>query len=109
MENKKPKTMKKQSILAQAYDIIENRSEEKERKYGSFSDGMERAANILTSMRGKPFDAHDMFAAMIALKMSRQSFNFKTDNLLDCVAYLGAWQNYIDEEKYQNELKNNKK
>ena len=40
-----------------------------------------------------------MFIAMVALKFSRQSYNFKEDNLLDAVAYIGAWQNYINETK----------
>lgn len=85
------------SILAQAHDIIRNRSEEKTREYGSFSEGMERAASIATASTGKNITAHDMFCCMIALKLSRQSFNHKRDNLLDLVAYAGAWQDYIDE------------
>ena len=47
-------------------------------------------------MSGKDWTAHDIFIAMIALKFSRQSYNFKEDNLLDAAAYIGAWQNYID-------------
>jgi len=49
-----------------------------------------------------------MFVAMIALKFSRQSYNFKEDNLLDAVAYIGGWQNYINEQKEKkngNDLK----
>ena len=88
---------KKESILKRADEIIHNRSEEKERKYGPFSEGMERAAKICSGMTGKDISAHDMFCAMVALKMSRQSYNHKEDNLLDAVAYLGAWQNYIDD------------
>ncbi len=95
----------KTNILDEANRIVNLRSEEKTREYGSFSDGMERAAEIVSSMRGKQFDAHDMFAAMIALKLSRQSFNFKEDNLLDAVAYMGAWQNYINEEKEKKKTK----
>lgn len=85
------------NILNEANRIVNERSQEKERQYGSFSKGMERAAEILSSMRGKKFDAHDMFCAMIALKFSRESFNHKDDNLLDAAAYLGAWSNYIHE------------
>ena len=39
---------KKESILKRADEIIHNRSEEKERKYGPFSEGMERAAISIT-------------------------------------------------------------
>lgn len=87
------------NILAEANKIVNERAEEKTRQYGSFSKGMERAAEIVSGMTGKKFTAHDMFCAMIALKFSRQSFHHKEDNLLDAAAYLGAWQNYIEEQK----------
>ena len=71
------------------------RSEEKERQYGPFSEGMKRAAKIASGMSGKDIDANDMYIALVALKLSRQSYHFKDDNLLDAVAYLGAWHNFI--------------
>ena len=85
------------NILEQANEIINKRSEEKERQYGPFSEGMERAAKIASGMSGREWSANDMYIAMIALKFSRQSYNFKEDNLLDACAYIGAWQNYINE------------
>ena len=87
------------NILEQANNIINNRSEEKERQYGPIGEGFERAALIASGMSGKEWSAHDMFIAMVALKFSRQSYNFKEDNLLDAVAYIGAWQNYINDTK----------
>ena len=87
------------NILAQANEIINNRSEEKERQYGPMGEGFDRAAMIASGMSGKEWTAHDMFIAMVALKFSRQSYNFKEDNLLDAVAYIGAWQNYINDTK----------
>ena len=87
------------NILEQANNIINNRSEEKERQYGPMGEGFERAAMIASGMSGKNWTAHDMFIAMTALKFSRQSYNFKEDNLLDAVAYIGGWQNYINEQK----------
>ena len=87
------------NILEQANNIINNRSQEKERQYGPMGEGFERAAMIASGMSGKEWSAHDMFIAMVALKFSRQSYNFKEDNLLDAVAYLGAWQNYINDTK----------
>ena len=90
---------KKESILKRADEIIHNRSEEKERKYGPFSEGMERAAKIASGMTGKDFEAEDMYAALVALKLSRHSYNYREDNLLDAVAYLGGLDNYIKEKK----------
>ena len=87
------------NILKQANKIINERSEEKERQYGPMGKGFERAAMIASGMSGRDWSAHDMFIAMIALKFSRQSYNFKEDNLLDACAYIGAWQNYINDSK----------
>lgn len=93
------------NILDEANKIVNERSEEKERSYGSFSEGMKRAASIASGMTGKDITANDMFACMVALKFSRQSFNHKTDNLLDAVAYIGAWNNFIDEESAKKAFK----
>ena len=89
---------KQNNILAQANKIVNERSEEKERMYGPFSEGMERAAMIASGMTGKNFTAQDMFVALIALKFSRHSYNYKEDNLLDAAAYIGALDNYIKEK-----------
>ena len=94
------------NILQKADQIVNSRSEEKERQYGPFGEGMERAAMICSGMTGKSLDAHDMFCALVALKMSRQSYNHKEDNLLDAVAYMGAWQNYINDQKIKTNKEN---
>ena len=57
---------------------------------------MERAAKIASGMTGKDFEAEDMYAALVALKLSRHSYNYREDNLLDCVAYLGGLDNFKD-------------
>ncbi len=85
------------NILKEANKIVNQRSEEKERHYGPFSEGMSRAAKIASGMSGKDITADDMYIALVALKLSRQSYHFKDDNLLDAVAYLGAWHNHIKE------------
>jgi DNA-binding protein H-NS len=90
------------NILEKANQIINERSEEKERQYGPISEGFERAAMIMSGMTGKNMTAEDMFAAMLALKFSRHSYNYKEDNFLDAAAYLGAWNNYI-QGKRKNE------
>ena len=90
------------NILKEADEIINHRSEEKERQYGPIGEGLERAAMIASGMTGKDFTADDIFAALIALKFSRHSYNYKEDNFLDAAAYLGAWNDYIN-EKGKNE------
>jgi hypothetical protein len=86
------------NILKKADEIINIRSEEKERTYGPFSEGMERAAKIASASTGKHITARDMYMCMIALKLSRESYNHKEDNLLDAVAYIGALNNYENEK-----------
>ena len=86
------------NILKEADKIINKRSQEKERMYGPFSEGMERAAMIASGSTGKQLTAQDMYMCLVALKLSRQSYNHKEDNLLDAVAYLGALNNYNTEK-----------
>ena len=59
------KKSKKESILKRADDVVNHRSEEKERMYGPFSEGMQRAAKIASGMTGKDFEAEDMYAKVI--------------------------------------------
>ena len=98
------------NILEEANKIVNLRSEEKERMYGPFSEGMERAAKIASGCTGKDLTAEDMYMCLVALKLSRESFKHKKDNLLDAVAYLGALDNYIDEfpGRFINKKNNNK-
>lgn len=84
------------NILEKANEIINLRSEEKERMYGPFEEGMERAAMIASGCTGKNITASDMYMCLVALKLSRQSYNHKEDNLLDAVAYLGSLNNYLE-------------
>lgn len=85
------------NILETANKIVNDRSEEKDRLYGPFGEGMEICAKIASLLRNKDFDAEDAFAMLVALKFSREHYNHKEDNLLDAVAYIGAWNNYINE------------
>jgi 1-aminocyclopropane-1-carboxylate deaminase/D-cysteine desulfhydrase-like pyridoxal-dependent ACC family enzyme len=85
------------NILEKANEIVNTRSEEKERNYGPFEEGMKNAAKILSGMTNMQLDAVFMYKALVALKLSREAYNHKEDNLLDAVAYLGSLNNY-----YQN-------
>ena len=89
---------KNKSILSEADGIVNNRDEEKERQYGPFSEGMDRAASIFNGMTGLDVTGKEMYMALIALKFSRESYNHKRDNLLDAVAYIQGLENYINEK-----------
>jgi hypothetical protein len=86
------------SILEEADKIVNHRSEEADRNYGPFSEGMDRAAMIFQGMTGIPVTGEHMFKALVALKFSRESYNHKQDNLLDAVAYIQGLENYINDK-----------
>ena len=88
------------NILKRANSIVNERSEEKERQYGPFAESMQRAAAIyrLIAPEGAKMTTYDMYKVMIALKLSREAYAHKEDNLLDIAAYIGALNNYIEGE-----------
>jgi hypothetical protein len=87
------------NILLDAHKIVYERSEEKSRQYGDFHKGMERAAQIFNGMTGLDIDATIMYKAMIALKLSRESYTHKEDNLLDAVAYMSSMNDFLNQNK----------
>lgn len=87
------------NILEQANKIVNERSEEKERQYGPFHESMERAANLynlMTPVSEGSISVAGMYRAMIALKLSREAYKHKEDNLLDAVAYMGSLNDYLE-------------
>lgn len=89
------------NILKKANEIVNERAEEKERQYGPFQASMERAAAFynLMSPANQQITAAGMYRAMIALKLSREAYTHKEDNLLDAVAYIGSMNDYLEEHK----------
>ena len=93
------------NILYIADQIVNHRAEEKERQYGPFSESIERTAQFYNLMKPKneaDITPEGVFRVLIALKLSREAYGHKVDNLLDGVAYIGALNNYI-ESKLNNE------
>lgn len=84
------------NILKRADEIVNIRSEEKEREYGPFEEGMKKAADIASIMCNKEITTSDMYMCMIALKLSRESYCHKEDNLLDACAYIGSLNNIYE-------------
>jgi DNA-binding protein H-NS len=87
------------NILEKANEIVNMRSEEKERMYGPFEESMEIAAKMASLLSGEEITPDIMYICMMALKMSRESYNHKEDNLLDLVAYIGAYNNYMEKKE----------
>lgn len=84
------------NILAKANEIINERSEEKTRQYGPFIECNARAARIATELCGHEVTTLDIYNFQIALKLAREAYSHKEDNLLDTAAYIGALNNYYE-------------
>lgn len=97
------------NILDVANKIVNCREQEADRQYGPFSEGMEKAAKLATLMGKKEISTIDMFNCMVALKLSRESYTHKQDNLLDLVAYVGGLENYHQENSVKPKILNNNK
>jgi hypothetical protein len=89
----------KKSILQEAHDIVFERNEEKERMYGQFIEGMEQTARIASEMSRKEITTQDAYNVLIALKLSRASWNYKYDNYLDAIAYMASLDQYLSTKK----------
>jgi RNase H-fold protein (predicted Holliday junction resolvase) len=86
------------NILKQADNIVNKRTEEKDRQYGDFIGCMTKTAQLASVMSDKEITTEDAYNVLIALKLARQSHAHKEDNLLDAVAYLGSLNNYLTTE-----------
>ncbi len=92
------------NILEKANEIVNERSEEKEREYGPFSLCNKKAAIIASVLCNKEITTIDIYNFQIALKLARESYSHKQDNLLDAVAYIGALNNYQENIKFDNDI-----
>ena len=80
-------------ILDEAKDIVVDRVTDHE-NYGEFSESMGRARLIFIGMTGKEISIEDMYKMLVALKLSRESFHHKRDNLIDACGYMQGLEDY---------------
>ena len=79
-----------ESILSEAADIMDKRGQEEARRYGPMQEGMDKAGQVASVLAGHTLTGDDVLCALIGLKMSREHYNHKRDNMLDAVAYMSA-------------------
>ena len=77
------------SALKRAYQIVIERSEEKERQYGDFKQSMKTASKFASFLLNKKITAYDVALIQVALKLARLKHRHKTDTIVDAIAYLG--------------------
>ena len=91
------KKKNKVNILLKANEIINERGEEKERMYGPMLETMQRAADLASQMTGKDITNRDIHLCMVAMKLAREAYHHKEDNLLDAIAYIASLNNLENE------------
>ena len=74
----------KQSILSEAEEIVNG---SRHSDYGDTRESFSRVATIASVMTGKELSPDDCCAVMMAVKLVRESFNHKRDNLVDLCGY----------------------
>ena len=72
------------SILSEAEDIVNGI---RQSDYGDANESFSRIATIASVMTGKELSPEDCCAVMMAVKLVRESFNHKRDNLVDLCGY----------------------
>ena len=83
------------NIFEEANSIIFDRDEEKDRKYGPFSESMSKTARVATELCNKDISTEDVFKVLISLKISRMAYNHKHDTMLDAIGYITGLDTYL--------------
>ena len=72
------------SILSEAEEIVNG---SRHSDYGDAKESFSRIATIASVMTGKELAPEDCCAVLMAVKLVRESFNHKRDNLVDLCGY----------------------
>ena len=84
------------SILAEAEEIVNG---SRQSDYGDARESFSRIATIASVMTGKELSPEDCCAVMMAVKLVRESFNHKRDNLVDLCGYAHIMNEIMESEK----------
>ena len=84
------------SILSEAEEIVNG---SRQSDYGDARESFSRIATIASVMTGKELSPEDCCAVMMAVKLVRESFNHKRDNLVDLCGYANILNEIRESEK----------
>lgn len=90
-----PGNTESKSILDEAKDI---RSNSRQSDYGDAVANFENISKIASLITGKGLSPYDCVAVQIALKLCRQGFHRKRDNMVDLAGYADIMQLIVDKE-----------
>ena len=96
MERKKGE----KSILAEAEEIVNG---SRHSDYGDARESFGRIATIASVMTGKELSPEDCCAVLMAVKLVRESFAHKRDNLVDLCGYAHI-MNELNENESEKEV-----
>lgn len=82
------------NILKEADKLLNSIEGGRIEQYGSIQQNFADAARIASTMSIVPVSPREIYISIIALKLARESYKHKEDNLLDAVAYIAAWNDY---------------
>jgi hypothetical protein len=91
--------VKERSILDEAKDI---RSNSRQSDYGDAVVNFENISKMASLITGKELSPYDCVAVQIAVKLCRQGFHKKRDNMVDLAGYADIMQLIVDRENVEN-------
>lgn len=91
--------VKERSILDEAKDI---RSNSRQSDYGDAVANFENISKMASLITGKELSPYDCVAVQIAVKLCRQGFHKKRDNMVDLAGYADIMQLIVDQENVEN-------
>jgi hypothetical protein len=81
--------MSYQEILKDCIEI----ANERQAQYGEASESINLAVKILNETFGIKLTPKEFCLTIVALKLSREKFNHKSDNIIDTINYLAMSEN----------------
>jgi hypothetical protein len=88
------------AVLLAAHALI---NEGRQASYGSPKQSFTRTAALWSAYLGKQVGGKDVAVCLALLKLSRESFRHKTDNLLDAAGYIGLAEDLAELEADRDE------
>lgn len=87
------------SILEEASEI---RSGSRNSDYGDATENFKRIAQMASLITGKEIEAKTCVAVLMSVKLCREAYRHKRDNLIDLCGYADILQQINEKETYEN-------
>lgn len=85
-----------ESILVEAERLING---DRQAQYSHPADDYGKTVGAFNALTGKNLTTRDAMIFMVCVKLSRECFKHKRDNLVDACGYMGCLEKIIDREE----------